>query len=361
MESVTGFAVGAVFALASLRRMGLSGPAAGALALMALVLVPWGGLGPGTALGAALIGVPAQAVALATAWPQAAWLLCLAPVGWHVARQAGVMVPVREKLAQFGLMGAVAGLLLLANLALPFEAAGILATGLPLLWVLWRLDPPQGAGGWRRALGALAPWAGLTLALLAARSWHGAPAIQPYPELPALPLTHVAVVLWCVAALIFALRPLGAARAAGAALRRARWPALAMLLYVLLGRWLAGAGVAKALAESAAGALGPLAPYAMPPLGFVSGLVTGSNVGSNAALMPVQVALGQAAGLTAAFAGGLHNFAGAAAAGMSFGVTAMITGLLADGTRPAQLWRLLALSILAVLLIGWAALALAGA
>jgi lactate permease len=43
---------------------------------------------------------------------------------------------------------------------------------------------------------------------------------------------------------------------------------------------------------------------------------------------------------------------------MSFAVTAMICGLLADGTRPAQLWRLLAPSLAAVILLGWLSLAL---
>ncbi|HWL83263.1 MAG TPA: hypothetical protein VNR89_20115 [Roseomonas sp.] len=357
VESVTGFAVGAVFALAQLRRMGLSGAPAGALALLALVMVPWGGLGPGTALGAALVGLPAQKVALATAWPQAGWLLCLVPVGWHVTGAAGFIVPGREKLVQLGLMSMVVALLLAANLALPFEVAGILAAGLPLLAVLWRLDPPRGRQGWRHALLALAPWAGLTLALLLARSWHGAPALQPWPDLPGLPLNHVAVVLWSVSALLLALRPYGALSTAGMALARARRPILAMLLYVLLGRWLAGAGVASGLATAAAGALGPFAAYALPPLGLLSGMVTGSNVGSNAALMPVQATLGHTAGLPLVNAAGLHNFAGAAGAGMSFGVTAMVAGLLADGTRPAQLWRLLAPSMLAVLLCGWAAVA----
>jgi lactate permease len=74
-------------------------------------------------------------------------------------------------------------------------------------------------------------------------------------------------------------------------------------------------------------------------------MVTGSNVGSNAALMPVQAALGQAAGLPPLLAPSLHNFAGSAGAGMSFAVTAMVSGLLGDGTRPAQIWRLLAPSL----------------
>jgi lactate permease len=81
-------------------------------------------------------------------------------------------------------------------------------------------------------------------------------------------------------------------------------------------------------------------------------------VGSNAAMLPIQAGLGRAAGLPEMLAPALHNFAGSAGAGMSFAVTALICGLLADGTRPAQLWRLLLPSMVAVVLIGWACVAL---
>jgi lactate permease len=90
----------------------------------------------------------------------------------------------------------------------------------------------------------------------------------------------------------------------------------------------------------------------------VAGVVTGSNVGSNAAMMPVQQALGLAAGLPPLLAPAVHNFAGAAGAGMSFAGTALVCGLLGDGTRPAQVWRLLLPSFGAIIVIGWATVAL---
>lgn len=357
MESVTGFAVGAVFALSALRGMGLGGAPAGAMALLALTLVPWGGLGPGTALGAALIGLPAQAVAAATAWPNALWFILLGPVLWRLCAAAGVVVTGAERLAQTGYLMVAAALLLLSHQLFPFEVAGIVATGLPLLWALWRLDPPRHAADWRAAGRAMGPYVGLTAALLLARAWTSAPGWTPFADLPGFALTHVAVVLWLVGGLLLLQRRNGLSLARGA-LRRAWRPALAMLLYVVLARWMAGSGAAGSLAQAAAAALGLLAPYAVPPLGLLSGMVTGSNVGSNAALMPVQAALGRAAGLPEMLAPALHNFAGAAGAGMSFAVTALICGLLADGTRPAQLWRLLAPSLVAVVAIGWLAVAL---
>ncbi len=357
MESVTGFAVGAVFALAALRGMGVRGAPAAALALIALCLIPWGGLGPGTALGAALVGVPAQDIAAITALPNAAWVLALGPVCWRLSAAAGVPVPPDERLAQMAMLLVMATILVVGHWLLPFEVLGILASGGPLLFALWRADPPRDGTQWARALRALAPYAVLTVALLGARAVPAPPSWQPYAALPAFPVTHVAVVLLAVSAALLVMGDAPLKRAEGA-LRRAARPALVLLLYVLLARWMAGSGATGALAQAAADALGAAAPYAVPPLGLVAGMVTGSNVGSNAALMPVQKALGLAAGLPPLLAPSVHNFAGAAGAGMSVGVTALVCGLLADGTRPAQVWRLLWPSMLAVLACGWAAMLL---
>jgi lactate permease len=357
MESVTGFAVGAVFALAALRGMGLRGPPAAGLALLALCLVPWGGLGPGTALGAALLHVPAQDIAAVTALPNAAWVLLLGPVCWRLSAAAGVPVPAPERAVQMAMLAAMATILVLGHWVLPFEILGILGAGIPLLAALWLADPPRDGAAWRRAGRALWPYAFLTVALLGARAVPDPPSFHPYEGLPAFPVTHVAIVLMLVAAGLLLTRPDAARRAAGAARRAAR-PALVLLLYVVLARWMAGSGATASLAGAAAGALGGLAPYAVPVLALAAGMVTGSNVGSNAAMMPVQQALGVAAGLPPLLAPAVHNFAGAAGAGMSFAVTALVCGLLADGTRPAQVWRLLLPSFAAVVVIGWATVAL---
>ncbi|GGJ36042.1 L-lactate permease [Neoroseomonas lacus] len=357
MESVTGFGVGAVFALAALRSMGLRGPPAAALALLALCLIPWGGLGPGTALGAALLGMPAQAIAALTALPNAVWVLVLGPVCWRLSASAGVPVQGRERATQMALLAVMAAILVAGHWVVPFEVLGILGAGVPLLVALWLAEPPRDGAGWRRAMRALWPYALLTVALLAARAVSNPPSFHPYDGLPAFPVTHVAVVLMVVAAGILLTRP-AAGRRATEALRRAARPAAVLLLYVLLARWMAGSGATGALANAAAGALGDLAPYAVPVLGLAAGMVTGSNVGSNAAMMPVQQALGLAAGLPPLLAPAVHNFAGAAGAGMSFAGTALVCGLLADGTRPAQVWRLLLPSFAAVILLGWATVAL---
>lgn len=352
LESVTGFAVGAVFALAALRAMGIGGAVAIALSLQGLVMVPWGGLGPGTSLGAVLAGVPAQQAVALTAWPNAAWLIALTPVMWWLQARAGVVVSTREKAMQALLLTVLAVLLVALHPVLPFEVIGVVASGLITIWALWRADPPRDL---RAALGLSWPYLLLTAALLGARLVPDPPALRPFAELPAFPMTHVAVVLWVISAGLLLARGDGPARAI-AALKRAARPALAMLLYVTLGRWLAGSGIALALATALIEGKGDLAAYSIVPLGFASGFITGSNVGANAALMPVQAALGQVLGLPMLLAPALHNFAGAAGAGMSIAGTAMLCALLADGTRPVQVWRLMLPSIALVMLCGTLAL-----
>ena len=212
-------------------------------------------------------------------------------------------------------------------------------------------EPPSGFGSIRPKPATYRSGAML------ARAVPNPPAWRPFADLPAFPITHVSLVLGAVALLLLARRA-GAMVLAQGAIKRGARPALIMLLYVLLARWMGESGATASLAREAAAALGPLAPYAVPPLGLMAGMVTGTNVGSNAAMMPVQYKLGLAAGLPPMLAPGVHNFVGAAGAGMSFAVTAMICGLLADGTKPAALWRLLWPSLVAVLVIGWGAMAL---
>lgn len=354
LESVTGFAVGAVFALAALRAMGIGGAVAVALALQGLVMVPWGGLGPGTALGAVLAGVPAQDAVALTAWPNAAWLIALAPVMWWLQARAGVVVSGREKAMQALMLTVLAVSLVALHRVLPFEVIGVVTSGGVTIWALWRADPPRDLTA---ALRMSWPYLLLTICLLGARLVPDPPALRPFAELPAFPMTHVAVVLWVVSAGLLLARGDGLARGM-AALKRAQKPALAMLLYVTLGRWLAGSGIALALATALIEGKGDYAAYAITPLGFASGFITGSNVGANAALMPVQAALGQVLGLPVLLAPALHNFAGAAGAGMSIAGTAMLCALLADGTRPVQVWRLMLPSMALVMLCGTLALIL---
>ena len=74
--------------------MGIGGAAAGAMALLALGLVPWGALGPGTALGSALTGLPVQEIARKS--PGAG----ITAMQMITALRRGVLVPYQKQQAE---------------------------------------------------------------------------------------------------------------------------------------------------------------------------------------------------------------------------------------------------------------------
>ncbi|MCW3477155.1 L-lactate permease [Limobrevibacterium gyesilva] len=336
-ETVTGFGVGCVFAVASFRRIGVAGAPAAAIGLLSQLLIPWGGLGPGTAVGAALAGVPAQELAARNAIILAAELPFVLLLFWRLSAIAGHPVPNSRRAEQLAWVGAVGGLLVVWHHLVPWEVCGLLATGPVLAAKLLRNAPPRGREGWQRAVAAAFPYTLLAAVLLGSRLWRDAPALRPFPDLPALPLNHAMAALWLVA-LALLLRRANPAGVALGALRRAQRPALALLMFVLLARFLSNAGVPQALATALAGALGQFAPFAAPLLAGIAGFFAGTNVGSNAAMMPLQAALGRVAGLGPTVLPAVQN--GTLFLVLSPQISAIASGLAGDGATPARVWRL---------------------
>ena len=190
-ETVTGFGVGAVFALGDLHALGIVGPAGAALSLLSQMLIPWGGLGPGTLLGAALAGVELRALGAWNAALSAAWLLTLLPVFWRLAAEAGLPPSRRDRIEDTATIAALGVLLIAANLLVTVEVAGLLALGPPLAWRLRHRVARPGA------LRGAAPYLALSAVLLVSRLVPGAPAlltsagmIRPWPDLPGFALFH---------------------------------------------------------------------------------------------------------------------------------------------------------------------------
>lgn len=358
-ESVTGFGVGVVFALGAAHRAGVRGAPAVAIALFALILVPWGGFGPGTVLGAALAHVPVQDMALRNAAYSAAFMLPMLALFWAIASRAGHGVPARRKLGQLGWVLALGGLLVGSHLVLPFEIAGVVATGPLLVLRLARGLDLRVPDVRRKATQAALPYAGLTAALLLSRLWFDPPALAPFDTLPAFPLTHASVVLWLVALTLLLRQKQGALRLVSV-LRRAARPALTILLYVVFARLMAGSGASAALANGFAGAFGSAAPYAAPVLGMMAGIVAGTNVGSNATMMPIQATLGQLATLPPSLLPAVQNFAGSNGCLLAPQVLAVATSLTPAAERPAPqaVWRLIWPALPATILVGLGAVAL---
>ena len=72
-------------------------------------------------------------------------------------------------------------------------------------------------------------------------------------------------------------------------------------------------------------------------LAGLAGFFAGTNVGSNAAMMPLQAALGRAAHLGPLVLPAVQN--GTLFLVLSPQLTAIAAGVLGDGTRPAGIWR----------------------
>lgn len=357
LESVTGFAVGMVFALGTLRRAGLSGAAMIGIGLFALLLVPWGGLGPGTVLGAALAGVDVTAMARANAWMTAAWLFPMLSLFWRLADQLRLPATPAVRAAEAGWIAALGALLVATNYLLPMELCGIAATGTLLL--LRHRDRLADPAARRAAL----PYVALALALLATHlmpvlgPWLSAQVWQPIAGLPGLALNHASVVLGSVALVLLAARR-DAPAVVHAALARARRPVLAMLLFVLFARWLAASGIAGNLAHGLAAAAGEAAPFTAPLLATAAGFFVGTNVGSNSATMPLVAALSAGTELPPALLPAVQNFCGSAAVLLAPPVLALATGIAGERIAPRAIWRLTWPLAPAAVLVAWAAIAL---
>jgi lactate permease len=337
-ETVTGFGVGTVFAVGAVRAAGIGGAAAAAIGLMAQPLIPWGGLGPGTAIGAALAGVDPQAMALRNALAVAPELLTLLALFWGWCRLAGVVVPWPARLRQALWLSAVAALLILLHFVLPWELCGMAATGPVLALRLLHAHPPRTAAGRSRAVALAAPYLLLVGLLLGLRLWTDPPSLHPFTGLPALPLNHAMVALWLAALALLALAGRGP-RFAVHALRRARRPAIALLAFVVLARVLANAAVPTALAHALVAGFGTAAPFASPLMAAVAGFFAGTNVGSNSAMMPLQAALGHSAGLGPLVLPAVQN--GTLALVISPQLVAVASSLAGPEVTPRAVWRIM--------------------
>ena len=167
-----------------------------------------------------------------------------------------------------------------------------------------------------------------------------------------MPLTHVAAALWLVGGLLLLQRRLSPR----AALLRARKPMLTILSFVVLSRWLAAVGTPTALAGAMAAGFGGIARYGAPFLALLSGFIGGSNVGSNAMMMPLQATLGRLDGLPATLLPAVQNFTGAQASMFSPQVVGVFGGL--AGVTPGPVWRIAWPVFVIVLLIGLASVAI---
>jgi lactate permease len=364
-ESVTGFGVGYIIALAALKRLGIGGLPALLLGLYSQSLVPWGALAIGTTIGATLAGLAPNQLGAASALLQIPIHALYLPLYWRFARQAGLAVPLAQKIDDIVWTALLMALVFLANRYSDIEIAGAAPTAVLLALRFWRDERPDG----RRTLAALranAPYVALTLALCATRlvaplrdllkpllSW------KPYDNQPAF-APFYAPGFWLLAIGV-AVILLGRASLAKVTRETARgtWRAAAVTVaFMLMAELYVGSGMAAVLAEALQSVAGRGAALGVPLFGAVSGFLTGSGAAANAMVMPMEIALGRALRLDPAWIAAIQNSVTTNLTMLSPIRVSMGAAILALGASDAALYRRAWPLALPPLMAGFAAVAL---
>lgn len=316
-ESAMGFGVGVIVATAAALRLGARGVDAVVLALFSQALVPWGALAIGTMVGAALSGLPPALLGGWSAWLSVPLLAGYLVFFWRFAAHAGFAIGLRQRALDMLWLAAGAAVLILANRVLATEIALIASFGPLFVLHLLVHDRPE---SWTAALRRAAPYAALTIALIATRTVPPLTATlgallawQPFPAQPALaPFYTPGFWLCAIGLATLAMQANGGAlaRVLHESAVRAWRPSAITLVFVVMAQWMSASGIAVLLAQQAYDALGMTAVAASPALAAVGGFLTGSNAVSNGMMMPIQAALGARADLPEGFLAGVQNTTG---------------------------------------------------
>ncbi len=301
VETATGFGVGYVVAVTATMRAGIAPASALALGAFSQSLVPWGALGIGTKISAAIAGVPVDDLTWRIAFIIAPILLVMLPVYWRIAQGTGITIDRAQRIEDAAAVVALALLLIVTNAILPIELAGLAALAPVLLFRLWHSEGSAlfTAASLRRgipyailmgllAITKLIPDVLATLSAPAYTPGQGAPLFAPLAS-PAIPLI-LAAILGCFAhghwrGLSSGIAPTFA--------KGARACAMTVLL-VALAWVIVRSGIAEAFAQAARNSLGESAALLVPMLGALGGYLTGSNTGAGSLAMPVALSVARA-------------------------------------------------------------------
>jgi lactate permease len=345
-ESVTGFGVGYIIALAALRRLGLDGMPALLLGLYSQSLVPWGALATGTTVGATLAGLTTNQLGLSSALLQIPIHALYLTLYWRFAREAGIAVPLLQKLDDALWTALLLGLVWLFNSYSDAEIAGAAPTALLLALRFWRDERPD-AARFKSALRTNAPYVALTLALCATRLvpplrdflkplWE----MRPFENQPAFAPLY-APGFWLVSIGV-AVVWLARARLDRVLAETARgaWRSCAVtLLFVVMAQFYVGSGMAATIADALRAVAGRGAAAGVPLFAAVGGFLTGGGAAANAMLMPMVTALARAVEVDPAWIAAVQNSVCANLTMLSPIRVSMGAAILALSTSDAVLYR----------------------
>ncbi|MFT5509535.1 MAG: lactate permease [Hyphomicrobiaceae bacterium] len=306
IETATGFGVGYVVAVSGVMRAGIGPAGALALAAFSQCLVPWGALGVGTKISAAIIAMPLEDITWRIAIVVAPVLWLMVVFYWQIARAAGVEFSVAQKIEDLLCVTTLSLLLIATSKMLPIELAGLTAIGPVLLFRIWRREGRQllTTMALRRATPYLLLILLLGLTKLApdVRSYLSAPAFTPGQGAPLFaPLSSPAIAL-VLASILGCLAHghwSGLSDGIGRAVSKGMRACIMTILLVALAWIVVRSGIAEAFANAIRESFGDFAALIVPMLGALGGYLTGSNTGAGSLAMPVAASLTSNAGLLA--------------------------------------------------------------
>ncbi|WP_453984225.1 L-lactate permease [Brevibacterium casei] len=320
-ESVTGFGIGVTIGVPILRHLGYSIRHSALLGLLGLIAVPWGALGPGTTVAAALSDLDVDALGLATGWVNAI------PV--TVVLVAVLVIARPRMLSAVGIAGAAVLLwagILLANVVLGMAPAGIVGSLIVIVGLGLPLSIRSRFRGVDRALSrAVLPYGTLTVGILLAREVL---AVVPSPVTAVLASPPFWLAIACVVAILVAPRRGRAAEASadGNGTTASANPSLRRVIGSAARAWVPiGAATAAFMlmgwvmtTSGMSDAIGTLVPAGLllvtPWLTAAGAVLTGSNTGSNAMFAGTLSSVAEASGTSAMTVVASGNAAGSFAA-----------------------------------------------
>lgn len=316
IETAIGFGVGYALAIHGLIRLGVSPLPAIAMGVLSQLLVPWGGLGIGTQIGAALGHLPLTEFGLYSASFMPAFLVILLGWFWWWSKRLQLGITLTNMLQDLAWTVALLGLLWLGNRYASVDTAGLIATA-PLLALAQALNPNRPP--LKRMLRIAAPYALLLLVLLSTRLTplgqilQSTGVSQPFDDMPAFPWFYQAGSMLLLTALLY-----------GAVMLKAqRWPQImaqswqagriamgTTLIFLVMARLMAASGIPAELATAWQSVAGSHALLATPLFAAIAGGLTGSNTASNSLMLPLQAALAGSAGSDVIWVSALQNVTG---------------------------------------------------
>ena len=318
-ESATGFGVGMLGTVTLIRPLGIAPRPLMVFALLSQTMIPWGAMGSGTMLAAALAHLPGSELGLYSMAPVALLMLVWLPLFWRTARQAGFGGSAVECAREAAWVAAGLALLAPATVYVGPEAALLAAYG-PLIVLRYLADGrPDGRAAWAMARKAL-PYIALIGVLVATRLLPPLKAalqslcrIAPFDDLPAWPpFFHAGS--WLLAGGILTALVRGQGRRLGhearSACKTGRQAVLAVFLFAMMAEVLSAAGISRACAEGMFAALREKAVLATPLLSSVFGILANTGNAPNSLFMPAQIALAVQAGLSIPMVAALQHVSG---------------------------------------------------